>query len=109
MLYLTSDGRVLPDGRSWDGEELREATDAEAIAALVTGADKTGIKELLLLLPRQPPDGMTCPMCAGERRACPVPRFVEPKIICLVCGGRGWGVQAMLDEAAARGTWPRHD
>jgi len=54
MRYLTVDGRVLTDGRSWDGAPLREATDTEAIAALVTGAEKTGIRELLGLLPPCP-------------------------------------------------------
>src|SRR5215831_11848356 len=43
MTYLTTDGRVLKDYRSWDGDGLREATLDEAIATLVVGAMKTGI------------------------------------------------------------------
>src|SRR5579862_9313937 len=54
MLYLTADGRVLVDGRSWDGEGPREASDEEAIGALVVGAKKTGIDALLELIPRRP-------------------------------------------------------
>jgi hypothetical protein len=107
MLYLTAEGRVLTDGRSWDGEALREATEDEAIAALVIGADKTGITELLSLLPDRPSDGHVCPMCIGKHQAPPLPG--GPMIICLVCGGRGWVVQAMLDKAVAAGTWPRRE
>jgi hypothetical protein len=66
MLDLTGDGRVLVDGRSWDGEALREADDAEAIAALVVGAKKTEIEALLDLIPRRPDDGESCPMCEAE-------------------------------------------
>jgi len=106
MLYLTADGRVLTDGRSWDGAPLRAATDSEAIAALVIGADKTGVRELLELLPPCPSDGVQCPMCAGRRRATPIPGMEGPPIICLLCGGRGWAVRPMLEAAAANGTWP---
>jgi hypothetical protein len=106
MLYLTGDGRVLIDGRSWDGEALREAGDAEAIAALVVGAKKTEIEALLDLVPRRPDDGESCPMCEGTRWAEPMPGFGR-RFVCILCGGRGWVVQAMLDEARAKGTWPR--
>lgn len=53
-MYLTSEGRVLRDGRYWDGEPVREAGADEAIAALVTGAQKTGIAALLDLIPGPP-------------------------------------------------------
>jgi len=67
MTYITGDGRVLLDMRTWDGEPLREATDDEAIGALVVGAKKTSIGELLDLIPTRPPDGLQCPMCSGTR------------------------------------------
>jgi hypothetical protein len=106
MLFLTAAGRILVDGRNWDGEVLREATEDEAISALVVGAQKTGIGGLLELIPSRPTDGSTCPMCFGSRRAEPVPGASLPKMICLLCRGRGWVVQSMLDEAASKGTWP---
>jgi hypothetical protein len=96
MLYLTAGGVSLRTADPGTVEGLREATDAKAIAALITGAEKAGIKDLIVLLPRQPDDGTTCPMCAGNRRAAPVAGFDQPKLICLVCGGLGWVVQAML-------------
>ena len=91
--YLTSDGRVLIDGRYWDETELREATDDEAIAAMVVGAKKTGILELLSLLPNAPDHSSLCDMCCGSRWI-PGGRDVltgEPAhIICYACHGRGW-------------------
>jgi hypothetical protein len=92
MLYITADGRVLTDGRGWSDEEPREATDAEAIAALVIGARKTGITALLDLVPPRPPGGQTCAMCSGERMAELAPGSAG-KVICSRCGGRGWTEQ----------------
>lgn len=91
MTYLASDGRVLEDHRSWDGEALREATLDEAIAALVVGAKKTGIVDLLSLVPERPEDGSRCPRCEGERWDKPL-REHGMEIICGLCRGRGWVV-----------------
>jgi hypothetical protein len=94
--YLTNDGRVLIDGRYWDQSELREATDDEAIAALVVGAFKTGISELLALLPTTPHHAVVCETCAGSRwvRAGTDVLTGEPgQMLCYKCRGRGW-VQA---------------
>lgn len=102
MTYLTTDGRVLEDHRSWDGGGLREATLDDAIAALVVGAMKTGITELLSLVPACPEDGSRCPRCEGERWD---KRLREHglEIICGICRGRGWMTPAMLEAAKARG------
>ena len=91
--YLTRDGRVLIDGRYWDETEVREATDDEAIVAIVVGADKSGITELLALLPQRPEQAITCARCAGSRwvRAGIEVGTGEPgKIVCYECRGRGW-------------------
>jgi len=83
-LYLTSDGRVLVDYREWNGSPVREATPEEAIIALVIGARKTGVAELLSLLPPPPADAQTCPICQGTHYA------GEQKWMCPKCSGRGW-------------------
>ncbi len=68
MTYITSNGRVLLDFRTWDGEPLREACDSdEETACIVVGAKKTGIEELLQLLPSCPADASVCPKCSGAR------------------------------------------
>src|SRR5262245_12100215 len=64
--YLAEDGRVLVDFRDWDGGPVREATSEEAVMALVVGARKTGVTELLTLLPAPPPGAQTCPTCQGS-------------------------------------------
>ena len=93
MLYLTADGRVLTDGRGWDGEPLREASDDEAIGAILVGAEKTGIVALLALLPRKPPNAEDCPTCAGARFAKLPTKSAdgsEMSFVCWACRGRGW-------------------
>lgn len=102
MTYLTSDGRVLEDHRSWDGEALREAMLDEAIAALVVGAKKTGITDLLSLVPTCPDDGSRCTRCEGERWDKPL-REHGLEIICGLCRGRGWMTPELLEAAKARG------
>jgi hypothetical protein len=90
--YLTKDGRVLVDGRDWDGEPVREATDDEAVSAIVIGAENSGISDLLKLLPEQPDSACVCQQCHGSRwwtfgndtsgRAV--------NLVCPICSGRGW-------------------
>ena len=89
LMFLTADGRVLRDGRTWDGETLREATDDEAISALVVGAKKTGIAGLLELIPSCPSEGSQCANCQGRRMAELVPG-AGFEVICTRCSGRGW-------------------
>ena len=89
--YLTADGRVLMDGLSWNGEPLREATEAEALQTIVVGAKKTGIDALLELLPRRPQSASTCTQCDGGRYASGSPESLEvPHFICPRCNGLGW-------------------
>ena len=86
-LYLAADGRVLVDSRDWDGSPLREANDDEAVAAIVVGAEKTGLPELLSLLPPAPPGATTCSGCDGQRWNTQIPPH---RLLCGKCWGRGW-------------------
>jgi hypothetical protein len=89
MLYLTADGRVLEDSRGWDGDSVVELDGEKANAAIVIGARKTGIVELLELLPAPPKGSTTCPKCRGTRMCEPVPGF-GAEHPCTACGSRGW-------------------
>ncbi len=102
MTYITSDGRVLLDMRTWDGEPMREATDDEAITALVVGAEKTSISELMGLIPTPPLDGLQCPMCMGTHWFA----FGDIRLVCPLCRGRGWATRETIARAATDGTWP---
>jgi hypothetical protein len=102
MFYLTADGRVLVDGRSWDGEALREAAEGEAIGALTLAARKTGIDALLELIPSAPKGASECPVCGGTRWAQPAPGFPQ-KMVCVLCLGRGWVTPSMIRDAKAKG------
>jgi hypothetical protein len=102
MAYLTADGRVLLDMRSWDGDSIREATDDEAIAVLVVGAKKTSIVRLLDLIPTNPSDALVCAMCSGTRWYA----FLEHRVVCLLCSGRGRATPEQITRAQASGTWP---
>jgi len=90
--YLTKDGRVLADGRDWDGEPVRVATDDEAVSAIVIGARNSGINDLLRLLPEKPDTACVCPQCHGSRWWSPgndtSGRPVN--LVCPICSGRGW-------------------
>jgi hypothetical protein len=89
--YLTYDGRVLLDMESWDDTPVREALDHEAIPALIVGARKMGVPELLSLLPQPPSDAVPCPRCHGERYANARTEAQPPiMLICPVCSGLGW-------------------
>jgi hypothetical protein len=87
MTYLTSDGRVLLDFRSWDGDPLREADENEAIGAILVGAKKTGVTALLDLLPAAPHGARPCPECGGRRWTVV---GGQHEIVCGRCHGRGW-------------------
>lgn len=102
MFFLTADGRVLVDGRSWDGEAVREANDGQAIGALTLAAKKTGIEGLLDLIPKAPKKSSECPVCSGTRWAAPVPGF-KVKMVCALCLGRGWVTPAMIKDAKSKG------
>lgn len=96
--YLTADGRVLVDGREWDGSALREAREDEAHQFLVVGARKTGIEELLALLPPAPAESLKCPRCHGTRWA----NFGPGRgLVCWTCHGRGWVLPPSRHDAFA--------
>lgn len=101
MFFLTRDGRVLVDGRGWDGEPLREATEGEAIGTLTLAAKSAAIDALLELIPPPPKSASECPVCGGTRWAEPVPGF-RLKMVCVLCLGRGWVTKAMLRDAKAK-------
>src|SRR5690348_8822798 len=90
MAYLTADGRVLLDFRTFDGEGIREASDDDAIASLVVGVKKTGIAALLDLLPPSPIGAAVCASCEGTRWMTLNPN--DSPIVCLSCRGRGWQI-----------------
>jgi hypothetical protein len=102
MLYLTADGRIINDNRTWDGGEIEvEMSLDNAICALVAGAKKTGISELLGLIPLLS-SGATCPKCLGTRWVTIDPS-VDFKIICVVCFGRGEVDERLLGQAREHG------
>jgi hypothetical protein len=93
MLYLTADGRVLEDGRGWDGDDIVELDGDRADVAIAVGAKTTGINELLELLPPQPPDATTCAQCSGTRWSQLHPG-VPHEFPCTACSARGWSKPA---------------
>jgi hypothetical protein len=99
MTYITSDGRILRDARTWDGEGIQFETSLDAVfSSLVVGAEKTGIAGLLDMLPRRPCDAATCATCCGNRwwtfpSSQPTPDTGKRRsIVCPTCFGRGWVV-----------------
>ena len=85
MTYITADGRIIRDYRTWDGEGIRVETKLDNIVkALVVGADKTGIDSLLDLIPRLK-DGAQCATCNGARWY----QLQNGRTICPTCAGRG--------------------
>ena len=98
MLYLTSDGRIVEDSRGRDGDGVTELDGYGANAALVTGARKTGIAELVNLIEPAPPDAKVCEKCRGSRMAEPVPGCGH-EFPCEACGCLGWvKVHKMKDD-----------
>jgi hypothetical protein len=86
MTYLTADGRILWDHRTWDGADLEIVTSLdEAVASVVVGARKTGIQDLLSLIPALE-NGQTCPRCDGTRTMNLGP---ITGLCCRTCFGRG--------------------
>jgi hypothetical protein len=91
MMYLTSDGRILEDQRGWDGDDIVEVCGFHANSALIVGAKKTGIMELLELLPPPPPNSSVCSVCRGKRLAEPEHLAGSgDKFPCIACEARGW-------------------
>jgi hypothetical protein len=86
-LYLTREGRILLDGTGWDELGVREASRAESFMALIVGARKTKLPELLDLLPSRPSSAHDCHDCAGTGR---LSLGDDHRFVCGTCGGVGW-------------------
>ena len=85
MQYLTSDGRILLDYRTWDGTGIRFEQDLDrAICTIVCGTKKTGITPLLELIPSLL-NPVVCKYCNGTRWY----QLQNGEIVCPGCSGRG--------------------
>ena len=85
MMYITSDGRILRDSRTWDGEGIQFETSLDAvIPVLVIGAKKTDIVSLLDLIPPLE-TGAPCTTCRGRRWF----KIQNGEFVCPICHGRG--------------------
>jgi hypothetical protein len=88
--YLAADGRILWDDDMWGVEPTR----GEAYAAIVVGARKTGLRDLLKLLPPRPPSAASCRDCNGSGRfkvGGASPGDEQPSsLLCPACRGIGW-------------------
>jgi len=90
-LYLTSDGRILRDGREWGDISIVEGTDDDAVAAIVIGAENWSLPELLKLLPTPPCNAVSCSQCEGSRWWSIKDYYGKhAKVICPACGGYSW-------------------
>src|SRR5436190_641542 len=91
-LYLTSDGRILRDGREWDeSSSIEEGTDDDAVAALVIGADNLDLPDLIRLLPQPSVGASPCTGCGGSRWFAFKDYFGKAaRVICSECRGRGY-------------------
>lgn len=104
LLYITTDGRLLIDERTWNGDAIREPVDDdEAIEWLVIGASVSRIDALLDLVPPPPPAATICPGCAGTRWMTPIPEYPEHSHVCHECRGRGWIVTGEADPGQVDG------
>ncbi|MCG8352936.1 MAG: hypothetical protein MI924_34660 [Chloroflexales bacterium] len=85
MTYITTDGRILNDYRTWDGEGIQFETSLDrVVASLVVGAEKTGVASLLNLIPALE-NGVPCTTCNGTRWF----KLQNGEIVCPTCSGRG--------------------
>jgi hypothetical protein len=94
-IFLLADGRVILDERAFFGTEILEASADEAVAAIVVGAEKTGIAALLNVLPPAPPDANDCSRCVGSRWWSVGSNVIgtASKVVCPECHGRGWSAR----------------
>lgn len=92
-LYIGLDGTIV----IWhymEDESPRITDDLKDIAAaLLVGAEKQGLPELLELLPQRPADGVVCELCSGSRWiqvGIKLDKRTPGRIVCVECGGVGW-------------------
>lgn len=107
MLYLTADGRVIADNRTWDGSGVdTEVSLDEAIMSLVVGSDNSGIVELLEVIPPLGDgplqDRQVCPKCNGTRWV----QVANVNVVCFVCYGRGEVDDRLIARAKGVGLLP---
>jgi len=90
-VYLSSDGRVVWDDDGWGVAGTR----AEAFASILAGVKKTGILELLSLLPPRVEASVDCGECSasgwfdahGQLQDINGRPF---SFVCMKCAGLGW-------------------
>lgn len=90
--YLTSDGRIV-----WDDDEMWGVVGnrGEVFAAVVAGAQKTGIVALLSLLPQRTPSAIDCERCSATGRFDFNGQLQDVhgkafSVVCMTCAGLGW-------------------
>ncbi len=102
MTYLAADGRIIVDSRTWDGEGITfESSLDMAVVAVVVGAKKTGVSELLAIIPRLDA-GSTCPRCRGSRWA-QLSLANDVEVPCRMCFGRGEVDERLVSRAKEGG------
>jgi hypothetical protein len=94
--YLSSDGRIVWDDDMWGVVGTR----ADAFSAIQAGVAKTGVLELLELLPGRAPSAVDCDDCSATGRfdAHGNLKDVHGKafaVVCPKCAGLGWIAPSM--------------
>lgn len=96
-VYLSSDGRII-----WD-DDIRGVvgTRGEAFSALAAGCKRTGVVELLELIPPRPVASADCSECAaagwfdfhGRLKDTSGTAF---SVVCMKCAGLGWTAPSVI-------------
>jgi hypothetical protein len=96
-VYLSSDGRVIWDDDGWGVVGTR----ADALSSILAGVKRTGILELLSLLPPRPAVSVNCPECSasgwfdahGQLRDVSGHPY---SVVCMNCAGLGWTAPSLV-------------
>lgn len=96
-VYLSSDGRIIWDDDGWGVVGTR----AEALASIVVGAKKIGIRDLLNLLPSRPTSSLDCPECSGSGWFDAYGQLRNTSgqlfsVVCMKCAGLGWTAPSLM-------------
>ena len=95
--YLSSDGRVV-----WDDDGWRVVgTRADAIASVLAGVRKTGILDLVSLLPPRAPMSVDCAECDATGWFDAHGQFQDVNgrpfsVVCMTCAGLGWTAPSLV-------------